>query len=78
MDNFELTDEMRKILDERTDEIQVYITAEESVDKLRRKYIQNIPDWQVIEVNQRTKEYLNNPSISLDFESAMDDIKNQL
>jgi len=78
MDNFELTDEMRKILDERANEIHVYITSEESVDKLRRKYIQNIPDWQVIEVNQRTKEYLNNPSISLDFESAMDDIENQL
>lgn len=43
------------------------------------KTIENeIPQWHINEVRERTSEYLKNPDIALDFDEAVKDIENEL
>lgn len=38
----------------------------------------DIPNWQIEEVRKRLEEYKDNPEVTLDFDSAMDDIERDL
>ena len=39
---------------------------------------ENIPEWQVKEVNERLEEYKKSPNSGIDFNSAIDDIEREL
>ncbi len=53
-------------------------------NNLRKKYkeieeaLEIIPQWHKDVVNERLKEYNNNPGLALDFDESMDDIENGL
>lgn len=51
----------------------------DEVEVIVLKTIENeIPQWHINEVRERTAEYLKNPDIALDFDEAMKDIENEL
>lgn len=61
----------------------VYIPIKEW-NKIKDKYAEinnenvDIPQWQMDEVGERLEEYDNKPTISLNFNQAMDDIESEL
>lgn len=51
----------------------------DEVEVIVLKIIKNdIPQWHIDEVRERTSEYLKNPNIALDFDEAIKDIENEL
>ena len=54
-------------------------TAEEvEVIILPKLDLYEIPQWQIGEVRERTKEYIKNPEIALDFDDVIKEIENGL
>lgn len=73
---FILNDEILSILEQRLDASETtYLSAEDSIKELRDRFI---PDWQIREVNNRSNEYLKNPSSAIDFDDAIGQIEDGL
>ena len=51
-------------------------------NELKNKYKDieniNVPVWQIKEVRKRLDDYKNNPELTMDFETAMDEIEKDL
>ncbi len=50
----------------------------EKMDAVELLYENSIPEWHMQVVTERLNEYKSNPSLALDFDTAIDEIENEI